>query len=186
MYSLTREDAADILGVTTRSIDRYVKSGKLRSEKDGKVVYINEDDVETIKTGGKAKQEVITPNKTEKMTPKSTIKTDSKAVSKEINNIYEDLKWEIKEKDKRISELSFKLGKMEEIAKNSISMIEFKKSQFLLEESKQSIEKELTQAKKDRDDLEWKYKDEKNANITLILVSIILLILMVLLWYSKV
>jgi predicted site-specific integrase-resolvase len=41
MYNITRADAAEKLGVSTRSVDRYVKSGKLRSKKEGKIIYIH-------------------------------------------------------------------------------------------------------------------------------------------------
>jgi excisionase family DNA binding protein len=40
MYKYTRQEAADMLGISTRSVDRYIKSGKLRSKKDGKIVYV--------------------------------------------------------------------------------------------------------------------------------------------------
>jgi excisionase family DNA binding protein len=34
MYKLTRKEAADLLNISTRSIDRYIKSGKIRTKKD--------------------------------------------------------------------------------------------------------------------------------------------------------
>ena len=40
MYTYTRQDAADFLWISTRSIDRYIKSGKLRSKKEWKIVYL--------------------------------------------------------------------------------------------------------------------------------------------------
>jgi predicted site-specific integrase-resolvase len=33
LYTLTRQEAADKLEISVRSIDRYIKSGKIRSEK---------------------------------------------------------------------------------------------------------------------------------------------------------
>jgi hypothetical protein len=53
-----------------------------------------------------------------------------------LEKIYLDMKQDIKTKDQAIQDLSIKLGQAQEIAKNSVSLIEFKKSQFLLEESK--------------------------------------------------
>jgi excisionase family DNA binding protein len=40
MYKYTRQEAAELLGISTRSVDRYIKAGKLRSKKDGKIVYL--------------------------------------------------------------------------------------------------------------------------------------------------
>jgi excisionase family DNA binding protein len=59
MYNLTRQDAAEKLGISTRSIDRYIKAGKIRAKKDGKVVYVNDSDIDTLLSGGSVRQEVI-------------------------------------------------------------------------------------------------------------------------------
>jgi hypothetical protein len=56
--------------------------------------------------------------------------------STSLEPIYSDLREEIRKKDDVIQTLSLRLGKAEEIAKNSVSLIDYKKSQFLLEESK--------------------------------------------------
>jgi len=40
MYKYTRQEAAKKLKISTRSVDRYIKAGKLRSQKDGKIVYV--------------------------------------------------------------------------------------------------------------------------------------------------
>lgn len=53
-----------------------------------------------------------------------------------LEKIYLDLRSELKNKDQTIQDLSIRLGQAQEIAKNSVSLVEFKKSQFLLEESK--------------------------------------------------
>jgi predicted site-specific integrase-resolvase len=34
MYKLTRKEASELLNMSTRSIDRYIKSGKIRIKKD--------------------------------------------------------------------------------------------------------------------------------------------------------
>ncbi|MGB2110758.1 MAG: helix-turn-helix domain-containing protein [Patescibacteria group bacterium] len=48
MYKYTRQEASEMLGISTRSVDRYIKSGKLRSKKDGKIVYVKGSDVEAL------------------------------------------------------------------------------------------------------------------------------------------
>jgi excisionase family DNA binding protein len=40
MYKYTRQEAAEMLNISTRSVDRYIKSGKLRSKKEGKIVFV--------------------------------------------------------------------------------------------------------------------------------------------------
>jgi len=193
MYNLTREEASEKLGVSVRSIDRYVKSWKLRSEKEWKVVMIHSWDVEAISWWTRNQnQEIINPQKEK---PKYSQSSDSKELitqkeaekaKEEVKFIYKDLKNEIKEKDKQISELTFKIWKMEEVVKNSISLVDFKKSQFLLEESKISAKKELENTIKEKEVLKAKYKDEKNANWILIVSLFIAVVLLVVVWFSKI
>ncbi len=143
MYSYTRAEAAEVLAISTRSLDRYVKAGKLRSKKKGKIVYIKNEDVDKMAGKHKSKPQVIVGNTNNKTTTKSV------ATSQDINNsptlsaIYTDLRKEAKQKDELIQNLSIRLGRAEEIAKNSVNLVEFKKSQFLLEESKGHLNKEL-------------------------------------------
>jgi len=62
MYTLTRSEAAELINVSTRSIDRYIKAGKIRTKKEGKVIYLHRVDVENLGNTGEVKQqEVIMP-----------------------------------------------------------------------------------------------------------------------------
>jgi len=44
-YNVTREHAAKLLGVSTRTIDRYVKSGKLSYKKVANKVLLAKEEV---------------------------------------------------------------------------------------------------------------------------------------------
>lgn len=143
MYTTTRQDAADILGMSTRSIDRYVKAGKLRSKKEGKIIYIHSQDIENLSGESlEKKPEVIFRKEKVSSYTASTASTDISTAREEaqsratLEKIYLDLRQEIKQKDQAIQDLALRLGQAQEIAKNSVSVIEFKKSQLLLEESK--------------------------------------------------
>ena len=60
MYNLTRQEAADKLKISTRSIDRYIRSWKLRAKKVWKIIYIHNLDIENI-SWDLDNQEVIMP-----------------------------------------------------------------------------------------------------------------------------
>jgi hypothetical protein len=75
---------------------------------------------------------------------------------------------------------------MEEILKNSISIVEFKKTQFLLEESKNSLNSELENLKKELQTKDSNLKEEKKLNYILILVSILLFIVLIVVWIIKI
>lgn len=184
MYTITRQEAADVLNISTRSIDRYIKNGKLRSKKDWKVVYVNNSDVENMKTWNTKVHEVIMPEKEEvKESVKITRNVDNWPT---LESIYIDLRKQIIEKDNTIQELSIRLWRAEEIAKNSISVIDFKKSQFMLEESKTHLSSALNDLKREKDKLEKNMKNEKVTNIVLLLFVFLFFIISCILWFGNI
>lgn len=103
-----------------------------------------------------------------------------------LEKIYEDLRSEIKEKDGEIRRLSVQLGAMDEVVKNSISMIEYKKSQFLLEESKISLSSELENTKKELESKTKELSQEKKLNYITIGVSLALFLALIIVWLIKI
>ena len=198
MYSVTRAEAAEKLWVSTRSVDRYVKSGKLRSKKEGKIIYIHSGDIDNISGSSKeTKAQVIMPKKQSHSYNQNAQNNQDMASSASSNlmdpqsrgtleKIYLDMKQDIKTKDKAIQDLSLKLGQAQEIAKNSVSLIEFKKSQFLLEESKWHLAGENTGLKEKTQELSEKLKYEKTTNYILIAFCSILVISLAMLWFFKI
>lgn len=194
MYKLTRQDAADKLNISTRSVDRYIKAWKLRSKKDWKVVYVNTDDIESLAGSWEYQQEVIVEKKVNNYSNASydnqeEVKTVSKAeenVSGTLQAIYKDLKEEIQKKDQLIQNLAMRVWQAEEVAKNSVSLIDFKKSQYLLEESKEHLDKELSQLEKEKEKLAKELKYEKTSNVLLIIFVVVLLAIAWTIWFMKI
>jgi len=194
MYKMTRQDVADKLNISTRSVDRYIKAWKLRAKKDWKVVYVNWQDVDNLMWWGEVKQEVIvekkstttnTNNKTQAQQEKPVVR-QSENVSGTLWSIYKDLKEEIQKKDHLIQTLAMRVWKSEEVAKNSVSLLDFKKSQYLLEESKENLNKELGELEKETTRLTTELKYEKTTNIILIIFVIILLGIAWVVWFIKI
>ncbi len=187
MYKVTREEAANILNISTRSIDRYIRAWKLRSKKEGKIVYIHEDDINNFLWVWNKKQEVIIWNIPQKQEIHVEEKSYTPAkIDENFWAIFDKLRFEIKLKDEEIKDLSMKIGKMEEVVKNSISMLEFKKNQFLLEESKNSLHSELENAKKELENKNTTLREEKKLNSVLIITTVILFIVLVVVWMIKI
>jgi excisionase family DNA binding protein len=199
MYTITRQEAADILGVSTRSIDRYVRARKLRSKKDGKIIYIHKEDIENLSGEGVNNQEIIVPTKQQWYTQneryqsqenytntEKSVSVESHAQTRAIEKIYIDLRSEIQKKDTLIQDLSLQLGQAREIARNSVSLMDFKKSQFLLEESKTHLSQEMNHIEEDNQKLKKALRDEKGTNYILIGIVIVLLIIFAVLWFSQV
>lgn len=185
MYNLTRQDVAERLNISTRSVDRYIKSWKLRSKKKWKVVYVNDNDVENINWSSSNSWEVITPKEKEAKTEYSTkvAKHDSHWG---LTEIYKDLRQQIEKKDLIIQELALKVWRSEEVVNNSVSLIDFKKSQFLLEESKWHLNSKVSDLSKNNEKLIEELKHEKTTNIILIIFTVLLLIVSWILWFIKI
>ena len=194
MYTITRQDASDMLWVSTRSVDRYIKAWKLRSKKEGKIIYIHAKDIENITGESKdSKPEVIMPQEKKQSysksksnfeqawtTSNSIMDAQSRAT---LEKIYLDLRWEIQTKDKAIQDLSIRLGQAQEIAKNSVSLVEFKKSQFLLEGY---IANENSALKEQAVELNTKLKYEKTSNKILLWAVILWVAMIIFLLFVRV
>ena len=206
MYTYTRQDVAELLWISTRSVDRYIKAWKLRSKKEWKIVYVNNEDVKNLWWTWEVKHEIIDKKEYEeskkekqqqeeknievvekKELPKSKeieVKTNFKTYP--LDEVYYDLRNEIKQKDEVIQDLSIKLWRAEEIVKNSVSMIDYKRSQMLLEDSKTHLGSAISDLKTKNEDLEKKLKYEKTTNWILIITVIVLLTIAWAVWFMNI
>lgn len=196
MYTYTRQEVADMLWISTRSVDRYIKSWKLRAKKEGKIVYVNDDDVKNLSWDTENKQEIIIEknnyeeeskeiDKKEETFQKIEVKwieLKSKIDNSAIERIYDDLRDQIKQKDEVIQDLSIKLWRAEEIVKNSVSMIDFKRSQMLLEDSKTHLWSAISELKAKNENLEKKSKTDKKTILALLIAVILLLFIAAITW----
>ncbi len=195
-YNSTRQEASIILWISTRSIDRYIRWWKIRAQKKWRTVYLNDDDINNIKTWDleeiEIRQEIITPEQQYKEKKEKVEKLKTSIVQKSDDNIskidliYDDLRDEIKQKDKKIETMSLHLWKMEEVVKNSISMLEFKKSQFLLEESKNWVKTDLEKSRVEQEKLKVKLDEKSKLNIILAILIVILFIITLMIWWFSV
>jgi excisionase family DNA binding protein len=185
VYNINRQEAADILWISTRSIDRYVKSWKIRSKKDWKIVLVNSDDVNILNSSSKVIHKVIlsendsinTEIKTNSINSHIVKKDEYEKVLSTFEKMYSGFREEVKQKDEKIQELSIRVWKAEQEKSNSIDLMEYKKVQFLSEQSKSELssklEKEISLNRKTIDELKY----EKNTNKLLIVFIVVLFVI---------
>jgi excisionase family DNA binding protein len=179
-YTHTREEAADILEISTRTLDRYVKSGKLRSKRKGKKIFIHDEDVRTMMGSEPELIRATDSVKTEDIVFfEDVVQEESgfrrKPVMVDYRDLYEDAMSRIAEKDRVIQDLSYRAGHAESELKNSISMIEYKKATFLLESAKSKTEEE----KKQYETEITKLKTESDRNKVTLYILVVLVLLLV-------
>lgn len=138
-FNLDREWAARRLGVSSRTIDRHIQAGRIRTRRIGKKMYLEEDDIETIRGLDAARSresyEVVMDDSSTRHEIVHPVTQDA-AMTTEFTRLYTEAQELIAKKDAVIQDLAYRLGKSETELKNSISMIEYKKATFLLESAK--------------------------------------------------
>ncbi len=169
VFTLTREDASKMIGVSTRTIDRYIHAGKIRTKRDGKVIMLHKEDVTQVKGGGvQTDYEVIAPKPT--LVP--SVGYDPREAQNEILRTLETI---IREKDALIQELTFKLGKMESEMNNTVPKLEHKKAMLALEEANSSRIHDMDMLVQTKREIEGKYQREKLISTVLMIGVFVLL-----------
>ncbi|MFO0763315.1 MAG: helix-turn-helix domain-containing protein [Candidatus Gracilibacteria bacterium] len=189
-YSVDREKAATLLGVSTRSIDRYIKSNKIRSRKLGKKLYLHDEDVERLRVGGIQEDFVIMTGDSDSYVDTQdeavvTLHSTPKHTMRDMVNyreLYDQANEKIAVKDKMIQELSYRLGQSETELKNTISISEYKKATFLLESAKSQGEEEKNHMIEKVSFLENSLKREHVLVKTLVITLMVTFVVSVCLW----
>jgi hypothetical protein len=153
-YTNTREEAALLLEISTRTLDRYVKGGKIRAKRKGKIVYIHDEDIAMMRSED---PELVRPTDSQRKNtgwsespeivifdePSNAGSFSRKPTTVDYRDLYEDSLRKIAEKDHIIQDLSYRAGHAESELKNSVSLIEFKKQTFLLESAKAKTDEDI-------------------------------------------
>lgn len=169
VFTLTRDSASKMIGVSTRTIDRYIQSGKIRTKRDGKVIMLHREDVTNVLWWSAQKEYEVIDSKPTMM---PSISYDPREAQNEILRVLEKI---IKEKDLFIQELTYKLGKMESEMLNYIPKIEHKKTILALEEVNNSRNQDINLLVQTKMEVEGKYQKEKLVS-TILMIGVFVLL----------
>jgi hypothetical protein len=184
-FTLDREGAALRLWVSSRTIDRHIQAGRIRTRRIGKKTFLDDADVEVLREGDTSKRNddyiVIldekndTPSSHEIVRPEQkTWLIDTVAVT-ELVRLYEETRGIIAKKDEVIQDLSYKLGKTEMELKNSIPLIEYNKATFMLESTKVRSDSDKESLSSKVNFLEKEISKRNSAIITLAVLFVLVL-----------
>ena len=184
MFTIEREDGASMLGISTRTLDRYIRAGKIRAKKRGKKVFLHTEDVMKLKDGDAETTSASSYHTSEEsvaLEPMAQFVTKPLIVS--YKELYEESKSLLTRKDELIQDLSYRLGNVETELKNSIPMLEYKKATFLLESSQSKGEDERRDLNHKVEKLADEVKKEQNTNMILIIVLSFVLMVSIFAWF---
>jgi len=186
-FTLDRDGAASRLGVSSRTIDRHIQAGRIRTRRIGKKMFLEDEDVETLRNMDPARREedyVIIMDEDKNTSPKHEIVqpkgqknlavADSTAVT-ELVRLYEETRGIIARKDETIQDLSYKLGKAETELRNTIPLVDYNKATFLLESAKTKGNEDTVQYSQKIENLEKEISKRNGAILSLALLFVLVL-----------
>ncbi len=118
---MIREDAAQLLEISTRTLDRYVQRKIIKAHRRGKRTMFLRADVDALANTYSAQPHIVGNN--------LELPAEQNPQLAALISLAQEMHGEIGKKNQEISELNFQLGKYQEIAKNSIPLLESRQQQ---------------------------------------------------------
>ena len=180
-YWITRESAAKILWISTRTIDRYIKSWKLSYKKVANKVLLAKEEIAGLQEDYWALHQEITTEvvkQTEITTPKavSTVNPSlEKSVEEKIDKfmlIFNEKDKILEEKNKVIFMLQQRVWELEAKLKTMVALPDYtkEKQEAILE--KQKLEEKIAE-------LKWTVKIEKSKSVIFLAFAVVFIIALV-------
>lgn len=135
---LTREETADILNISTRTLDRYVRKKILKPHRDGRRTVFKKTDVESVVETPSEKPQIVSESKENISLPE---KQDANIAA--LATLAKEMHDEMKRKDEQIANLNFELGKMQESSKTTIPLLAMKEKESENERREYKIREQL-------------------------------------------
>ncbi len=176
VYTITRESAAQMLWISTRTIDRYIRNGKLSYKKVANKVLLEKGEVNNLKQDFSAlHQELSTEVVSQtswtglaKWNPQLEAMIDQKL--EKFFLIFKEKEKILEEKNKIIFMLQQRVGELETKLQNMIALPDYtrEKQEAIIE--KQKLEEKI-------DQLRHSIKNEKVKNLVFIALTMVFLII---------
>ena len=179
---LNRVDAAQYIGVSTRTLDRYIAKGKLSVTRENGHVLLLIKELDSVKNEkNTTATQVINNNKkrtetTERKETRAT--TDELALqnqfAQEVHKyqvLYQDVKQELDKKDELLRHMHYQLGILETEGKSKIPALE-------AQNERQELEKNISTLEAEKKFILEDLKTARSGRNVFFIVSLILLFLL--------
>ena len=177
-YTVTRNQAASLLWVSTRTIDRYVKSGKLSYKKIANKVILNEEELKVLQNEfSSLRQEISTELLWEKDWKAISVKpiSDMSTLDEKLDKFYlifQEKDKQIDEKNKIIFMLQQRIGELEAKIQTMIALPDYNKEKQQAIEEKRILEEKLAKLKS-------RVKEQETKTYIVLVFAVILVIVAV-------
>lgn len=166
---IDRDEASQILKVSTRTIDRYLRKFKFKTRKDGRRVLIRRIDIDKI-----IQDQIghyVDTKKTTAIVKVKNIKVEEikkkdnpiKAEERIYKELYSEVKKDNKEKQERLEAATYRVGQLEAQIKNTVPLLDFTRKEKELKESQIVLEQKALESTLAIEKMEKKLKAERIA-----------------------
>lgn len=175
-YTITRNQAASLLWVSTRTIDRYVKSGKLSYKKIANKVILNEEELKILQNEfSSLRQEMSTELLWEKEERNISVKpvSDLSTLDEKLDKFYlifQEKDKQIDEKNKIIFMLQQRIGELEAKIQTMIALPDYNKEKQQAIEEKRILEEKLAKLKS-------RVKEQETKTYVVLIFAVLLVII---------
>ena len=185
-FSITREQASETLGVSTRTVDRYVRSGKLSYKKIANKILLNLQEIELLQNDfsllhQKSSSEIVNEWSLQSSAIRSP-KQDTTALEKVIDEkidkfflIFQEKDRMLEEKNKVIFMLQQRVGELENKIQTMVALPDYNEEKQMATIEKSKLEEKIKQ-------LSQAVRGEKTKS-SIFLAVIVLAIVSVIFWY---
>lgn len=132
VYTVERKDAAAFLGVSLRTIDRYIRGNKLSHRKNGYNVYLMQSELTHLKNNRVEiidRVDIVDMDTEEEIQSLETPHFDAGGQENfetlVYKGLYESTKKELIKKQKEIDGLNYRLGQIEIELKNTVPLLAY-------------------------------------------------------------
>lgn len=188
-FTITRDKAAELLGISTRTIDRYIKSWKLGYKKVANKVFLAVEEVDALKSEfavlhQEVSTELISESdssslvSSEKSAPVVKTSVDTAAILDRLDKfslMLVEKDKNIEEKTKLIRVMQARISELETKIQSMIALPQYNEEKQAAIEEKKMLEEKL-------DMLKERLKEQETKTIVLFCFAIVLLVVGVFLW----
>lgn len=134
-FDLSRKEASEILKVSTRTLDRYIKSKKVSSKSIAGRIMLDRVEITSKKKArkhrkvnkSKIKSEALPETKKEVFEINNSIAEAAKAEEKVYKKLYDEMKVEVRTFQQRLEGANYRVGQLESEVKASVPLLDHQK-----------------------------------------------------------
>jgi hypothetical protein len=177
---IDRHSASKILGVSVRTIDRYIRSGKLFSWTDNRRIWLDKEQILNFPRGQSVN---ITKPVMSRQITKSTVPIRKQEDSSFYKDLYEDAKQALKDYQQKLEQSNYRIGQLESRANLSVGRPITHYERHDDQITTELIRRDLDGKEKELQATKALLKQEQTSRVVLTVLLYVLIGLLPLVWF---